>query len=161
MKSLSLVICQKLLLHSTAKFLTQELGAIQEKLKDEDISYESKEVLRKKTIIIQSYLNRQLYTPPPQSEMMSLGNGIRVLINREEKTFFVDSFCYGKCKNIVSLVSPFGVAVFGKKIGEVGKYTTTNGKIIQFKILGIIPYLEAKRLLKIKTPGKRLVNLAA
>lgn len=154
MKFLSLAICQNLLLINTAKFLSKELSEIQVKLASEDISSESHEALSKKTVLIQGYLKRQLYRPVGQSETVSLGSGIKVLINGEEKCFFVDSFFVGKCRNIISLASPFGVAVFGKNVGDKGTYITPQGNSYKFVILEIIPYAKAKDLLKIRTSEK-------
>lgn len=159
MKLLDLKTCQNMLLHHTAKFLSKELAAIQLKLANEDISLESQEALSKKTLLIQSYLKRQLYRPVDQSLSVNLGNGITVLINGEEKEFFVDSFVVGNCRNIISLASPFGISVFGKNVGEKGTYITPGGESRDFILLKIIPYLKAKDLLKMKT--RALSTIAA
>ena len=160
MKLLDLKTSQSMLLYNTAKFLSKELSEIQIKLTSDDISSESHDALSKKTILIQSYLKRQLYRPLEQSETVSLGNGIKVLINGQEKSFFVDSFFVGKCRNIISLASPFGVAVFGKRAGDKGTYITPGGNPYKFMILEIIPYIKAKDLLKIKT-SEKLSTIAA
>ncbi len=144
----------KFLTQNTATFLSKEMAKKQQRLADltqttEDSFSNRHEIqqLREAIQVLTLQLDRQVYVPREQKDYISLGSGVTVLIGTVRKNLFVDSIHVGKCRNIVSLGSPLGSAIFGKKVGDSGSYRTESG-FFNYEVLEILPYSEAKKILK-------------
>lgn len=160
-KNLGLADFRNFLTQNTAYFLSKELAGYQEMLRELTGSQETGKNLRgeisanapsirlarNRIFSITNLLNRQIYMPKDQTEKISLGSGVILTLNGERKEYFIDSTRVGPCKKIVSLNSPFGEILFGKTAGESGTFVARN-KILEFEILQLLPYSEAKKILK-------------
>ena len=155
---------RNLLTKNTAKFLQNERNIKKEELKgllshgtggkhvdaqqDSSTHAADVQVLEKRVNEIDKILKySHISVPKDQTQMVCLGNGVRLMLGGAVKTFFVESVSVGRNGNVLSLFSPLGQAIFGKKKGEAGHYLV-NEKNHNFTVLEIMPYSEAVKILK-------------
>jgi transcription elongation GreA/GreB family factor len=162
---LTLAECLLLVTPCTAKFWDKRLKEIGNELgsllkdpnngsKDDSIELvkihsSTKEKLEKEKYQIQQNLLRlRVYEPGDQNNSISIGNGVVLSINNgKKKEIFLESISTGSCTKIVSLSSPLGEAIFGKKAGYKGTYRA-NGSIYSYEIFEVKPFTEAKNIFK-------------
>lgn len=146
------------LLECTAKKLTADYIIYQDKLEllkptgesakniAEDFSANSQEIenLQKKMTTISGLLKRYPITPDDNHETAGLGSGLTIQIwgEKETRTIFLDSVIVGEVNFVVTLNSPLGRAVFGKKVGDKFSYPIKGG-IVEGTIVKLSPYSEA------------------
>ncbi len=155
---------KNLLTKNTARFLEKERDTKREELKgllshgtggkhidaqqDASTHAASVQVLEKRVNEIEKILEySHVSVPKDQTQMVCLGNGVEILLGDKKKTFFVESVSVGINGNVLSLFSPLGKKLFGKKKGESGQYGV-NGNALTFTVLEIIPYSKATEILK-------------
>lgn len=155
---------KNLLTKNTAKFLQNERDIKKAELKgllsygtggkhidaqqDSSTHAADVQVLEKRVNEIDKILKyARVSAPKDQTQTVCLGNGVRLMLGGAVKTFFVESVSVGRNANVLSLFSPLGQAIFGKKKGEAGHYLV-NEKNHNFTVLEIIPYSEAVKILK-------------
>lgn len=162
---LTLAECLLLVTPCTANFLKKRLNEIEKELQSilkdpntgskEDsielvkIHSSTKDKLEKdKSEIKHTLLKLKVYEPGEQFESISTGNSVVVSINNgKEKEIFLESISTGTCTKIVSLSSPLGKSIFGKKTGDKGTYPA-NGITYSYEIFEIKPFSEAKKIFK-------------
>ncbi len=92
--------------------------------------------------------------PHDQTEEVKLGNAVEVILTGGKyRTIFIDGVGFGmegkdflpENHTVIPTNSPFGKAILGKKVGEEGSYTVGN-LTFKFKVVKIIPYLEAVKI---------------
>lgn len=172
----------RMLTPCTAKMASKRLATVQEELlelmnhnntdssknrREDEISHsKSFDSLKneeiKLTKILNSYTCLQDKDIEEQAEHISLGNGVTIKLlwpdkKAELKKFFYDSICIGPSKHIVSMGSPLGETLFGKKVGNKGSYKTPSEEI-PYEVIEITPYTEAKKLLKQNRPEPQVVE---
>jgi transcription elongation GreA/GreB family factor len=155
---------RNLLTKNTAKFLEKERSVKKEELRDllshgtggkhidaqQDASTHAAtvQVLEKRVNEIEGILKRShISVPKDQTQMVCLGNGVRIMLGTKEKTYFVETVSAGIHGNVLSLFSPLGKELFGKKKGETGYYKVDN-RTLSFTVLEIMPYSTATEILK-------------
>lgn len=162
---LGLGVAKTLLTPNTAKYLTKNLiedqdrkaeimgglnpegGSIKNRQHEASANDYAVQQLDKRIISTTKLLNRQLYIPKEQSQYVSIGSGVKLLLNGKQRELFVDSTCVGKCKEMISLHSPLGEAIYGGQLGDEGVYEVEGAKF-SYRILEILPYTKAKEILK-------------
>jgi len=132
---------------NTVNFLSKTLTEKQNRLEKLKGNHDETQLLTTEISNIEKILGHfRPHTPSEQKEKISLGNGVVLDVNGEKKTLFVDSVLVGKKRSIVSLNSPWGQVIFGKKVGQKGTITVEK-KELRFKVLEIWPYTKAKRII--------------
>ena len=66
---------------------------------------------------------------------------------RETKEVFLESISTGSCTKIISLNSPIGKEIFGKKAGDKGTYLASGIEYF-YEIFEVKPFSEAKKIFK-------------
>lgn len=165
---LTLTECLLRVTSCTAKFWQKRLTEIENELegifkdpntgsKEDSIELvkshsSTKEKLENEKYQIKQNLSRlKVYEPGEDTDSISIGNSIVLSINgRETKEVFLESISTGSCTKIISLSSPIGKEIFGKKAGDQGTYLASGIEYF-YEIFEVKPFSEAKKIFK-KTP---------
>lgn len=163
---LTLTECLLRVTSCTAKFWQKRLTEIENELESifrdpntgskEDsielakIHSSTKEKLENEKRQIKQNLSKlKVYEPGEDTDSISIGNSIVLSINgRETKEVFLESISTGSCTKIISLSSPIGKEIFGKKAGDKGTYLASGGIKYFYEIFEIKPFSEAKKIFK-------------
>ncbi len=126
-----------------------DTGSKEDSIELEKIHHSTKEnLVLEKTQIKQNLLRLRVYEPGDKTDSISIGNSVVLSINSGKKIErFIESICVGPCVKVISLSSPIGEAIFGKKVGDKGTYIA-NSLIYSYEIFEVKPFSEAKKIFK-------------